>query len=142
MEIKPSVSRDVTRTDTFGVQTAELVTVIRPCTTCATAGLLIYLPENTRLCLSILTLNTDLTFAVLTSVRYFPRPKTCSTHEKETCIYIYIFVAARRQKRSLLTDLGLEESILLQQTFNTCGVRGGIDSSIGTEYSDSLLCTR
>jgi hypothetical protein len=66
MEVKLSASRDVTQTDTFGVKTAKVVTIISPC---AKNGLVIYLEENPSLYLSNLTLNTDLTIAVHTLVR-------------------------------------------------------------------------
>lgn len=51
--------------------------------------------------------------------------------KKNTCI----IVAARRQKIYLLTDLGLEGNILLQQIFNTYRLRSGIDSNISSELS-------
>ena len=55
-------------------------------------------------------------------------------------IYIYINLAARRQKRNLQTDLDVEGITLLQQILNTCRVRGGIDSNILSELS-TVTCS-
>jgi hypothetical protein len=55
---------------------------------------------------------------------------------------MYIIVAARRQKRNLLTDLGVEGSIFLQQIFNTFRLGGGRDSNISSELSIVIQINR